>query len=384
MPVSVSRRLRLALTAALLVSLAGFGGNAFGAPRDPNVITRSGTTLMLHGHAYRFTGVNAYELATYWNVNAGCGGQLTDLQLDQFFAGLRPDSVVRFWAFLALGVNKNTHRVDFTGIDRVFRAAERHGQRLIPVLTNQDGSCDDGHWKDPAWYSGGFKKAYSDDRRGLTPLAFSSWVNTVVARYRSSAALGMWEAVNEPESTNCTAGYLGNACYAHHPPCPEGGPAALRSFFDAIGSQVKRLDPKHLIASGVIGGGQCGAQGDQYKLVHASPYIDVATYHDYGSDAVALPGDPWNGMAVRLQQSQELAKPLITEEVGILSSPDRSTGCVTPELRAGLLNNKLHGQIAAGARGFLVWNYGPTAVPGCSYDVAAGDPVLTTLRTVPL
>src|SRR4051794_20349558 len=115
-PLTVSRRLRLALTAALLVSLAGLGGAATAAP-DPNVITRSGSTLMLHGHAYRFTGVNAYELGTFWSINAGCGPQLTTAQLDSFFASLRPDSVVRFWAFQAQGVNKSTRRLDYTGLD---------------------------------------------------------------------------------------------------------------------------------------------------------------------------------------------------------------------------------------------------------------------------
>src|SRR3954464_14769882 len=54
-PLTVSRRLRLALAAALIVSLgsgiSGISGSALAATRDPNVITRSGSTLYLHGHA---------------------------------------------------------------------------------------------------------------------------------------------------------------------------------------------------------------------------------------------------------------------------------------------------------------------------------------------
>jgi hypothetical protein len=383
MPLTVSRRLRLALAAGLLASLAGFGGNAI-ATADPNVITRSGSTLMLHGHAYRFTGVNAYQLGTYWNSNLGCGGQLTDQQLDQFFASLRPDSVVRFWAFQALAVNRNTHKPDFTGLDRVFRAAERHGQRLIPVLSNQDGSCDDGHWRDIAWYSGAFTKAFDDNRRGVTPAPFTSWVTSIVSRYRSSRALGMWEPVNEPEATNCATGYRGNSCYAHHPPCPPGGAAALRHFFDTIGGQIKRLDPKHLLVSGVIGAGQCGTQGADYSMVHASRFVDVATYHDYGSDNVPVPGDRWNGMAVRLRQAEALAKPLISEEVGIRSSPNQDPGCVDPARRTALLTSKLHGQLAAGSRGFLPWTYAPAAEAGCRHDIGASDPMLVVLRRTPL
>ena len=381
MPVRVSRRLRLALSAALLISLSGLGGlggNAL-ATVDPNVISRSGTQLMLHGHSYRFTGVNAYELGTFWAVNAGCGPQLSDAQLDAFFAGLRPDSVVRFWAFQAQGVNKVTRRLDFTGLDRVFRAAERRGQRLIPVLGEQSGTCDDGHWKDKAWYAGGYTKRYNDDRRGLTVVPYTTWVTTVVNRYKSSPALGMWEPINEAEATDCTPGYTGSACFTHRPACPAGAAAALRSFFDVIGGQIKRLDPKHLVASGVIGGGQCGARDAEYATLHASPGIDVATYHDYGKDTTAVPA----ALTQRLQQTKALSKPLISEEIGMYSSPNHATGCVEPPVRASLLQHKLAAQQNAGSRGFLVWNYGPTVASGCGYDIGPGDPVLTLLRTAP-
>jgi mannan endo-1,4-beta-mannosidase len=379
-PLALSRRLRLAAAAALLVSLAGgFGGSALAAAADPNVISRSGSTLMLHGHAYRFTGVNAYELGTLWSVNAGCGTQLSDPQLDAFFGSLRADSVVRFWAFQSMGVNRATRALDFRGLDRVFRAAERHGQRLIPVLGEQAGVCDDGHWKDRSWYAGGYTKRFNDDKRGLNVVPYKTWVTAVVNRYKGSAALGMWEPVNEPEATNCTRGVIGAACYKNHPPCPVGAASALRSFFDAVGGQIKKLDPKHLVASGVMGSGQCGAQGAEYALVHASPGIDVATFHDYGKETTAVPA----ALTQRLQQAQALSKPLISEEVGVHSSPDHSSACPEPVVRASLMQQKLTSQLNAGSRGFLVWNYGPGAVAGCSYDVPSGDPTLTLLSTAP-
>jgi hypothetical protein len=384
MPITVSRRLRLTLVAALLVAMgSGISGVAIAAPANPNVITRSGSTLMLHGHAYRFTGVNAYQLGTYWNVNAGCGQQMSVAELDSFFAGLRPDSVVRFWAFQAQGFNKATRKLDFTGLDRVFRAAERHGQRLIAVLGDQAGTCDDGHWRDAAWYTGAYAKRFNDDRRGLNAVSYSSWVSSVVTRYRGSAALGMWEPINEPEVRNCAAGFHGGGCYGHLT-CPTTAARALRGFFDAVGGQIKRLDPRHLIASGVIGSGQCGASGTDYRLVHASRYIDVATYHDYGNDTLAVPGDQWNGLATRINQAAALAKPLITEEVGILSSPNHDPGCVDPNTRAGLLTNKLNAQLAAGSRGFLPWFYVPTAQHGCLHDIGAADPMMRVLQRASL
>ena len=379
MPVSVSRRLRLALSAALLVSLAGLGGNAF-ATVDPNVISRSGSTLMLHGHSYRFTGVNAYELGTLWSVNAGCGGQLSDAQLDSFFAGLRPDSVVRFWAFQALGVNKTTHRIDYRGLDRVFRAAERHGQRLIPVLGNQSGSCDDGHWKDVAWYGGAYNQHFNDNGRNLNPVSYAAWVTGTVNRYKTSTALGMWEPINEAEATNCTTGFKGTDCYSHHVPCTAGAASALRSFFDRVGALIKSADPKHLVASGVGGGGQCGVAATGYSLIHASKYVDVATFHDYDRDTTAVP----TAMQTRLTQTAALGKPLISEEVGIKAASGASSSCVSPAARATLIAHKLNGQLQAGSRGLLAWFYLPAMAPGCRHDIAAGDPSLTVLRTAPL
>jgi hypothetical protein len=131
--------------------------------------------------------------------------------------------------------------------------------------------------------------------------------------------------------------------------------------------------------SGVIGSGQCGASGPDYVNAHASPYIDVATYHDYGADAVPVPGDQWNGMAVRIAQMNSIAKPLITEEVGIMASDTGAPGCVDTTTRAALLQAKLTAQLAAGARGFLPWFYTPTASTGCSHDLSSTDPMMTVL-----
>jgi hypothetical protein len=379
------RRVRALLSVAIVL-VASFGAGltpATAAPANRNGITRSGSTLMLNGAPYRFTGMNAYQLATLWSVNSGCGGQLSDTQLDTFFAGLRPNSVVRFWAFQALGVNKTTHTIDYTGIDRVFRTAERYGQRLIPVLGNQSGVCDDGHWKDSAWYAGAYTRTFDDTGLGRSVVSYSSWVSSVVNRYKASTALGMWEPVNEPETSDCAAGYLGSACYSHKT-CPTTAAATLRGFFDRVGAQIKSLDKTHLIASGVMGGGQCGAKSTEYTTIHQSPYVDVATYHDYGADAVVLPGDAWNGMAVRISQARSINKPFFTEEVGIKAAGDATLGCVDPATRADLLGAKLNGQLAAGAIGFLPWFYAPAMGGGCVHDLAATDPVLPLLRTVKL
>ena len=327
-------------------------------PASPTIrLTRSGTELLLDGRPRRFVGVNAYQLATLWSVNRGCGGQVDDL--DAFFSSLPPASLVRFWAFQELAVNRTSLQRDFTAIDRVVSAAARHGHLLVMTIGNHWRDCD-GFEKTTAWYGGGFRDVPSVGD-GLPRAAYVDYVREVATRYRTSPAIGMWEPVNEPELT-----------------C--GRSDVLRSFFDAIGGEIKRIDPSHLISSGTIGGGQCGTQGAEYEYVHASPGIDVASFHDYGADTAPIPGDQWNGLAVRLEQTARLAKPLIVGEVGMVAgtAPDCP---MSTSRRADLLAAKLDAQMSAGVRAFLPWAW-TADPPACTYDIRADDPAMAWLRTV--
>ena len=328
------------------------------SPSQPAVrLTRSGTELLLDGRPRRFVGVNAYQLATLWSVNRGCGGHVDDL--DGFFSSLPPASLVRFWAFQELAVNRTSLQRDFTAIDRVVAAAERHGHLLVMTLGNHWRDCD-GFEKTTAWYGGGFRDAPSVGD-GLPRVAYVDYVREAVARYQTSPAIGMWEPVNEPELT-----------------C--GRSDVLRTFFDAIGEEIKRIDPSHLISSGTIGGGQCGTQGAEFEFVHASPGIDVASFHDYGADTAPMPGDQWNGLAVRLEQTARLAKPLIVGEVGMVAgtAPDCS---MSTSRRADLLAAKLDAQMRAGVRAFLPWAW-TADPPACTYDIRGDDPSRSWLRAV--
>lgn len=348
------------------------------------VITRSGAALMLNGAPYRFTGVNAYELATQWGINAGCGAMLTDTQMDDFFASLRPNSLVRMWAWQgSLATNVYTHQRDWRPLDRVMAAANRHGQRLILSLAGQGGGCDDGHWRDLAWYRGGYRLAYDGDGTGRTPTPYLAYVREVVARYAGNGAVGMWEPMSEAEASDCPSGTNWQTCSGRQV-CPDevAAATAMRSFFDSVGSEIKRIDPVHLVESGLIGSGQCGTAGQDYQFVSASPGIDVLSVHDYGSDTVGLPGDQWNGEGQRVQQATAVNKPIIVGEMGIEALDGGS--CASRSRRAQLVTGKLQGAIGAGMRGVLVWNWGPTINPGCTYDVGNGDPTMDVLRTFPL
>src|SRR5476651_883296 len=98
--------------------------------------------------------------------------------------------MVRAWAFQgSITTNTTTKQTDWTGLDRVVAAAQKDGIKLILVLGDQAGTCDDSHWKDLSWYQGGYKQAFDDNGRGLTPLSFLNYVKLVVARYKDSTAI---------------------------------------------------------------------------------------------------------------------------------------------------------------------------------------------------
>ncbi|MFD4295070.1 beta-mannosidase [Rhodococcus sp. NPDC058532] len=324
----------------------------------------AGTGLTLDGRPWWPAGLNAYQLGTDWSINRGCGAQV---DLDGYFALLPAATVTRFNAFQSLAVNKHTGRLDFTALDNVFAAAHRHGQLLIPVLTAQDGACEDELFKQRAWYVDGWREAAPG-----VPLSFADWVDTAVARWRGSPALAAWELVGEPETSVCPDG----DCDFANRLCPDDAGAVLRRFMDVAGDRVRDLDPDRLITAGLTGGGQCGTAGDDYRYVGASPNADVLQYHDYHADGVALPGDEWNGLARRLEQARDLGKPLLVAEIG-----QAAGGGLSLADRAADIETKIRGQRAAGTAGALLWSFVPDPRPAqATYDIGAGDPLFGILE----
>jgi len=343
----------------------------------PGVIVNRSGRLFLDGEPYKFLSLDASNAATLWSVNWGCSWQPTDADLDALFASLPPHTLVPFWATQAMAYNVHTRPgIDFTAIDRVFAAAARHDQFVMPELETQQGYCSDGHWKDLSWYEGGYRSSFDDDGRGLEPLSYWQYIHLIVPRYRDSPALGMWELMVEPEASNCT-GALGSACYTHST-CPPGAAEALQSFFTIVGGEVKRLDPTHLISSGTIGGGQCGTVGPDWARVISSPGVDVCSLHDYdGADEPISAG--W---LADIAACRTAGKATILGETGLYGSTAPEQNCQSTGSRAQSLQRRIDAFLRAGVSGVAVWGWsGQTATPGCQYGVALDDPVMPVLRS---
>jgi mannan endo-1,4-beta-mannosidase len=345
-------------------------------------ITAFGQSLEVGGVPTKFTGVNAYELASDWGTNNGCGGMETPAQMASFFSSLAPGSLVRFWAFQGdLATDVTTHSINWGPIDQVFYLAAEHHVYLIPVITDQGGTCDGQHWQDPAWYAGGYKDIYNtaanSDGSGLTPLSYWTYMQALVNRYKNSPALGMWEPISEAEASSCASAFQPTNCSGHQT-CPDETAAAadLISFFDTVGGEIHTLDPKHLVEEGLLGGSQCGMTGPLYQAVGASPGVDVLSIHDYYG-SVALGGDQQNGLAVRFSQAAALDKPIISGEVGILAGNDPS--CDSFAQRSTDMAAKMRAQFSAGSSAFLVWNWVTDPLGPCNYNTGPGDPLLTLL-----
>ena len=356
---AVAAALISALSLALPASAEAQGSSSF--------VTRSGTQLRLDGQAYRFTGINIYNA----NNASGCWYPLSNgpdlgASLDAIGGGAK---VIRAWFFQALATNAGVR--DWSGIDHTLSVAVAHGVRVIATLGNQWIHCDGpaggaGSYKDDAWYTNGYKQP---DPAGTA--SYRDWVAAIVARYKNNPTILAWQLMNEAEvkpsegSTSCSL----------------NAEQTLKAFATDVSGLVKSIDSNHLVSLGTIGGGQCGAQGDEYQDLHDIPTIDLCEYHDYGSPTVPMPGDQFNGLQRRLTQCDALGKPLFVGETGI--RPNDVPSNVQPNFplydRANAFEAKFRAQFAAGVVGELVWAWDKDGSKEDDYDIGPGDQTLRTL-----
>ncbi|MFC9995119.1 beta-mannosidase [Nocardia sp. NPDC127526] len=331
---------------------------------EPVSVGATAEGLTLDGKPWWPSGFDAPQLATNFAINFGCGAEV---ELDSYFGSLPKNALTRFNLFQAFAVDKTTGELNFTAVDAVFQAAERHRQAVLPVLSAQDGGCSDERFKQRQWYVEGWKQFRPV--RGRAVMSYRDWVRTAVSRWHDSPVLAGWELVGEPEASECA----GRDCTLRARTCPADAAQVLRRFFDEAGAIVRKLDPGRLIFSGFTGGGQCGTAGADYAFVAASPQVDVLDYHDYSKDPAVLPGDGHDGLAVRFQQARDLGKPLLLAEVG-----EEAGSCRSPQARRDDMAVKLTTVREAGAAGALFWAFVPDPRPDeCTLDIGPRDPLWT-------
>ena len=344
----------------MTVDYATEDGTATGSFADAatgsGFVSRTGKQLFLGKTPYRFSGINAYNL----NSDGLCWYSYDAAQLDATLTELENlggKSVLRAWFFQDLATSGGTR--DWTAFDRTLDRARAHGFKVIATLGNHWADCDQGYGrKDQAWYATGYQTV---DPVGT--VSYRNWVGEIVDRYKDDPAILMWEPINEPETSSVTD------------VCGPGAATTLQNFMADVGGLIKSIDSNHLVTTGVIGSGQCGASGPEYEALHALGAVDVCSWHDYGSPLVPMPGDAFNGLQLRLNQCAVLNKPLVVGEAGII--PNEIGG--TLAARAQATQAKLLRQIPAGVAGYLPWAWNRDGSLLHIYDIGPGDPVLGTL-----
>jgi endo-1,4-beta-mannosidase len=315
-------------------------------------VTRSGTALTLGGQPYAFTGLNIYNANSRNNCwySMGFNDNVLSNTLGQIGAG---QEAFRAWFYPDLAGTPQAR--DWSAFDHTLAVAAAHNMHVIAQLSGQGGDCGD-YPKDvqkyEPWYAVGYKTPEASGQ------SYRDWVASVVARYANNPTILAWQLVGEAEDPIDASGK-----------CSATAGQTMRAFVDDVGGLIKSLDRNHLVNLSTIGSGQCGTSGADYQYVHASPYVDLCEYHDYGNPTVVLPGDKWNGMQQRINECHALNKAFFVGEIGIdRSDPDR----------AAKLAAKLAGQFAAGSVGELIWDWndGREWHPVSGFDIGPGDPVL--------
>jgi len=339
-----------------------YGTDVFVRDRAEGFVTRSCTSLLLDGQPYRPIGLNIYNA----NSNGWCWYQMDGSILDDSLTAIGPGkNAMRAWFFQQLATTNGAR--DWTAFDRTLATARAHGYKVIATLTDQWGDCGDSTvagygYKDKRWYQSAY--TYRDPSGTVS---YRDWVAEVVSRYENDPTILAWQLVNEPE----VLPYKGADCST----VPEStAESILSSFAGDVSGLIKSIDPNHLVSLGTIGSGQCGTQDTDYKTVMSVPTLDLCEYHDYDYNHL-IPGDQWNGLQRRIEQCNDLDKPLIVGELGVI--PDQVGG--TLDDRANVVAGKLCAQLRAGVAGELLWAWDKNGSTSDNFDIGPNDPVLDAL-----
>ncbi|KAL2793010.1 glycoside hydrolase superfamily [Aspergillus keveii] len=322
----------------LLSTLLPFTLLAGAATARRGFVTTKGNKFQLDGKDFYFAGSNAY----YFPFN----NNQTDVELGLTAAKDAGLNVFRTWGFNDKNVTyiegglpqyggegagtteivfqwweNGKSVIDLEPFDKVVRAAEKTGIKLIVALTN--------NWADYGGmdvYTVNLGGKYHDDFYRLPQIktAYKRYVKEMVTRYRNSPAIMAWELGNEPR---CGADGVRNL-----PRSPAGcTPDLLTSWIDEMSTYIKRLDRNHLVTWGGEGGfnyesddwAYNGSDGGDFEEELRLRNVDFGVFHsypDWWSKTVQWT-DQWIRDHARV--ARKVGKPVVHEEYGWLTDEGR-------------------------------------------------------------
>ena len=237
------------------------------------------------------------------------------------------------------------------GLRRVLEImrAETPNLYLLPALSNLYADVpfrvrgDDGFYAriDPAFHTDLLNSAFF---AGGYRVNYLDFVRQVVAEFRGEPRIFAWEIGNELKLNPAGGG-------------PVGDPnvAAFIAFNLAVATEIRRLDPNHLITTGMLSTHHAWLHTPELRRrLYSSPLIDFITVHCYNDE---FQHDD-SGLAA------ELRKPFIVEEAGYGQDYLGDRFGERPDLTRADLNRWFN----LGARGYMPWGFMATG-----NDIGDGD-----------
>jgi hypothetical protein len=316
----------------LLSASTTYGSANVGSAPAMGFVSRRGDQLWCDGQPFTFAGLCIHYL------NAP---NFPEKEVEGVIQYLSSEGVTAIRLWLLPG-----HDLD--RFERLLDLGRRYEIRFVVTLV------DYYFHKDVSWFKGEGLNEYVDHARG------------VVTRFRDRPEIIAWELMNEP---GCG---------------PEGGSQScldvLYKWVAAASSEIKALDPRHLISIGTMRAGWTEAERGNYYRMHALDTIDIVSVHKRAGRE-PLP---------ELETAEALGKPVMIGEVWSQAYKENCLPLSTTatQERATKIQADLARSTEYGIDGYLLWNYSYGAVMKekskeyfCStYGYFQGDPVFPLLR----
>jgi mannan endo-1,4-beta-mannosidase len=217
------------------------------APTGSDFVTRTGSTLLLGGQPYRFTGSDMYWLALDDNVRDTTGQPTypTPFRIDDAMttAQAQGGTVVRAWANTVgcarciepqLGVFNDSA---FTSLDYAVASAARHGQRMVLSLVDNWDYYHGSKLTYTRW-RGKPESAFFSDPQVIAD--YQAFIGHVVSHvnpwtglaYRDDPTIMAWETGNEMWCQTCAGNFWDG------------------SWTRAVADRIKAVAPRQLVVDG--------------------------------------------------------------------------------------------------------------------------------------
>ncbi|WP_218594155.1 cellulase family glycosylhydrolase, partial [Pseudonocardia oceani] len=291
-------------------------------------ITVEGDRILRGGEPWWFLGYNSFV----WSGDCGTDEEkMSAADVDAWFASMRHDGhgAVRLFFYDGWSLDR---------LDAAVAAARENAVYLAITLDDAIGGCGEDD-KDEAWFADASERT-----------VFRDHMTALLERYRGETTIAWFEYFNEPS-------YAGGA---------------LREFYDEMGAAADAVDPDRLFSSGTVAPYWLDGE-ENFRDVHESPGVDVASMHEYDENEV----ESNHGPGVRANSG---GKPVIVGEYGITAGQ----GCgLDYGARAALIAEKaqVYTDTSGGYAGALAWAWQP-GTGGCDIsNLDQDDASQEVLRT---